>query len=42
MKIKIVRLVCKRCGHFWVPKQEDVRICPKCKSASFDKKKGGV
>ena len=33
---------CKRCGHEWVPRQVDVRICPKCKSALWDvPKKGG-
>ena len=35
-------LKCKRCGHEWTPRQTDVRICPKCKSALWDvPKKGG-
>lgn len=29
-------LKCKRCYHEWDPRKEDVRICPKCKSASWD------
>jgi len=37
MKIKITKLTCKRCGHFWIPKKEEVRQCPKCKSAWWDK-----
>ncbi|KKK62295.1 hypothetical protein LCGC14_3005730, partial [marine sediment metagenome] len=37
MKIKLTKLVCKKCGHFWIPKVEEVRQCPKCKSAWWDK-----
>ncbi len=39
MIIRIKKIKCKRksCGHEWVPRQADVRICPKCKSALFDK-----
>lgn len=37
MKIKIPTLHCKRCGHNWTPRKDDVRQCPKCKSASWDK-----
>lgn len=36
MKVQIFRLLCKCCGHTWVPKIEDVRICPKCKNARWD------
>jgi len=39
MKIKITKLECKRCGHKWVPKKEEIRICPKCKSPYWDKEK---
>lgn len=39
MKIKIPKLECKRCNHKWIPKIEDVRQCPKCKSARWDEKK---
>ena len=36
MKIDIYRLECLRCGHTWVPRQADVRLCPKCKSPFWD------
>lgn len=36
MKIKIQKIECLKCGHSWVPRKEDVRICPKCKTAFFD------
>ena len=40
MIIKIKKqLKCKRCGYEWNPRKEDVRQCPKCKSASWDKEK---
>jgi len=39
MKIKILKLKCKRCNHEWVPTQEDIRMCPKCKSVNWDKEK---
>jgi len=39
MKIKLPILECKRCGHTWIPKKEEVRICPKCKSAWWDTEK---
>ena len=41
MKIKITKqLKCKRCGYMWNPRNKEIRICPKCKSAWWDKKKG--
>lgn len=40
MKIRIPKLNCKRCGHNWIPKKEEVRICPKCKSPYWDRPKG--
>jgi len=39
MKIKLPKLNCKRCGHEWIPKKEEIRQCPKCKSAWWDKEK---
>jgi uncharacterized OB-fold protein len=33
---KETSLSCKKCGHKWVPRQEDVRQCPKCKTAKWD------
>ncbi len=32
MKIKINKLECKRCGHKWIPRKQEVILCPKCKS----------
>lgn len=39
MEITIVTLSCKRCGHKWSPRGSTVRICPKCKSAYWDKER---
>ena len=40
MKIKTLPLLrCLRCGHAWTPRQQDVRICPSCKTALWDKPK---
>ena len=38
-KINIPKLECKRCGHRWWPRKDDVTICPNCKSAYWDKVK---
>ena len=38
-KIKLVTFKCLRCKHVWFPRQAEVRICPKCKSAWWDKPK---
>lgn len=33
----VIKIKCERCGYEWQPRDpEDVRICPKCKSARFD------
>ncbi len=40
MKTKVKKLTCQRCGHPWYPRQDDVRMCPKCKSVRFDQRKG--
>jgi len=37
MNIEIQELICKRCGHNWIPRQRDVSICPKCKSPYWNK-----
>ena len=40
MKIKLAEKVeCKRCKHKWRPRQIDIRVCPKCHSAYWDKEK---
>ncbi len=33
---------CKRCGHSWYPKGPEVRICPHCKSAYWDKPRRNI
>jgi len=30
-------LQCLRCLHQWIPRQGDVRLCPKCKTVNWDK-----
>jgi predicted Zn-ribbon and HTH transcriptional regulator len=44
MKLRLTTLKCQRCGHEWIPRQAEVRICPKCKSAKWDvpKPRGAV
>lgn len=41
MKVKLSGYKCERCGHQWVPrnqnKKEDPRVCPKCKSPYWNK-----
>ena len=34
--VKAKELTCERCGHVRRPEIQDVRICPKCKSARWD------
>lgn len=36
--ITVVELTCQRCGYKWTPRKDisDVRICPGCKTASWD------
>ncbi len=29
-------LNCLRCGHTWIPRQPNVRVCPNCTSAYWD------
>jgi Zn finger protein HypA/HybF involved in hydrogenase expression len=36
VKVTIKRLKCLRCGHEWVPRTNDVRQCPRCKSAFWN------
>ena len=36
VKVQLQVLTCKRCGHKWVPRKEEVRICPRCKSQYWD------
>jgi len=36
---EIMILECKRCGWKWAPRKKEVIICPKCKSAYWNKDK---
>lgn len=36
MKIKITKIKCFKCGHLWIPRKAEVRMCPKCKTPYFD------
>ena len=36
MQIKLKKLKCQKCGHKWIPRKTDVRMCPKCKTAFWD------
>jgi len=39
-KIKLPKkLKCQKCLYEWTPRQTDVRICPKCKTAKWDVKR---
>lgn len=38
--LKLHKWKCLRCGHEWTPRQEmRPRICPKCKTAYWDRQK---
>ena len=37
MTIQLQTLKCLRCGHTWIPRQENRSICPKCKSRNWNK-----
>lgn len=37
MEIKIKKMKCNKCGHEWIPRKEDIRQCPGCKTAYFDR-----
>jgi len=39
IKINVFKCKCKRCGHSWIPRTEDVRRCPHCKSYYWDRKR---
>jgi len=39
MKIVIGWLKCLRCGHKWIPRVIDVKICARCKSARWNEAK---
>jgi Zn finger protein HypA/HybF involved in hydrogenase expression len=40
MLIKLNKLECKRCKYNWLPRKQEIRQCPKCKTAYWDIAKG--
>ena len=37
-KLSVLKLTCSRCGHEWIPRQEEApRQCPGCKSPYYDR-----
>jgi len=34
--IELPKLICQKCGHEWIPRQGEIRQCPKCKSVWWD------
>ena len=38
-QVGLIELECKKCGKKWIPRKKDVRQCPKCKTAYWDKKR---
>ncbi len=41
MEHPLLELICKRCGHKWIPRVPKPRRCPKCLAYDWDKEKGG-
>ena len=37
MKMRLGKAKCCRCQHNWIPRTTDIRICPKCNSAYWNK-----
>ena len=38
-KLTLYIMKCNQCGHMWLPRVEDVRQCPKCRSLHWDRPK---
>lgn len=36
VKVKVIKLKCKRCEHEWIPTQEEIYSCPKCHSPKWN------
>ena len=34
---RVTRLTCKQCGHKWIPRTEDPKICPRCMSRDWNR-----
>ena len=38
-KVKINQLECKRCGHKWIARKDEVMVCAKCHSPYWNRDK---
>ncbi len=38
-KFTLPKAKCERCGHGWTPRQREIKVCPKCKSPYWDRKR---
>ena len=41
VKVSVKGLECKRCGHKWIARKEEVMLCPKCKSPYWNRERKG-
>lgn len=32
-------LTCRKCGYEWIPRQNDIRMCPNCKTTYWNEEK---
>ena len=39
MKIELNHLKCKKCQHIWLPRVDNVAVCPKCHSYKWKEEK---
>ena len=37
MTVQITPCICLKCGHQWIPRIADVRMCPSCRSIRWDR-----
>ena len=42
MNIEMKWLICARCEHRWVPRKPEVRVCPRCHSPYWDKRRAAL
>jgi len=38
--LEIQKMECKRCCHEWVPRQNKIYVCPKCKNQRWNEDEG--
>ena len=42
MQLSLTQIQCQRCSYSWVPRKAEVRVCPRCHSPYWDRKRGEV